>query len=251
MSLPASILLCGSSFSAARPSARLGKRRVFLTALALFAALLGIAGSAHATLESFNFSYGPDTIPEGYSLVGSLPQFDPSLGTLTEVDLTLSSTTSAGIIQFQNLAVVPTTGMLGIGATVMVYGPSSLTATAVPLQEAPFSVTSNINPPDTYTGLDAFTLSGGSGSDSDTASLYSGFSGYVGLGTFPVHGSSSLATLLTTDGGYGPTAPSAGSTSGEVTVTYTYTPVPEPGSVVLLGLGAAGLFWAARRRGKK
>ena len=61
---------------------------------------------------------------------------------------------------------------------------------------------------------------GGSGSDSGTSSLYSAFTPYIGLGTFPVDGASSLQTLLITDGGYGPTSPSAGQTSGTVTVTY-------------------------------
>lgn len=229
---------------------RLRRGPALLAAVACFALLVCQAGSLQASLESFNFSYGPDSVPESSAVIGNLPQFDPSLGTLTEVDLTLASTTSAGVISFQNTAPVPTTGTLGVGATVTVTAPSSLTATAVPLQEASFSVTANVNPPINFTGSDAFTVSGGSGSASDTSSLYSAFTPYIGLGTFAVDGASSLQTLLSTDGGYGPTAPSAGETSGEVTVTYVYTAVPEPTSVVLLGLGAMGLLWAARRQRK-
>ncbi|HTU24987.1 MAG TPA: choice-of-anchor E domain-containing protein [Pirellulales bacterium] len=239
----------GLSYSGAARTLWRAKRAALPLSGGFLAAFLGTAGPLRASTESFSFSYGPESVPQSSHVVGSLSEFDPSLGTLTEVDIQLVSTTSAGINQFQNLSDVPTDVTLGIGATVMVHAMGGLAATAVPMQTASGTVTANVNPPGTYTGTDAFTVSGGSGSDTGTGDLTgASVTPYIGLGTFNVSSTSSLQTSLITDGGYGPENPSAGVTSGMVTVTYIYS-VPEPGTLALFGMGgAAGVLWAVRRR---
>jgi hypothetical protein len=239
------------SSAAVGPPTRSATRKAFLTAAALLAVLFCTAGSVQAAIESFSFSYGPEGVPQVSHVVGNLPLFDPALGTLTEVDLTLTSTTSAGHIAFENTAGVPTDVTLGIGATVMVSGLGGLAATAVPLQIGSGSVTAFDGTLD-YAGTSSFSVTGGTGTDSGTGSLTSGaVVPYIGVGTFAVNGTSSLQTFLSTSGGFGPTSPSAGVTSGTVSVAYIYTAVaPEPTSVVMFGVGAVGVLLAARRRRK-
>ena len=203
-----------------------------------------LAGSAKAATVSYNFSYGPEGIPQVSHLVGTLPLFDPSLGTLTQVKLDLTSNTSAGTIDWENHAGVPSDVTLGIGASVTVSGQfGGLAATAVPLQTGSGSVTAFDGNAD-FSGPDAFHVLGGTGTDSGSGLLTGGaVAPYnTGPGTFNVNGLSSVSTLVSTTGGFGPTQFTLGNTDGLVTVTYTYTPVPEPGTLALLGLGFASLL---------
>ncbi|HEY1784896.1 MAG TPA: hypothetical protein VGG30_05075, partial [Pirellulales bacterium] len=89
-------LFCFPSLVASRPPVAAARRNVVLTAAALVCgALACTGGSLQASMESFSFSYGPVTVPESSAMVGTLSKFDSTLGTLTEVQLQLVSTTSA------------------------------------------------------------------------------------------------------------------------------------------------------------
>jgi hypothetical protein len=180
----------------------------------------------------------------------TLPLFDPILGTLTKVTLTLDASTSAGTISFDNESGVPTTLTLGIGAEVNATAPSALTITAVPLQLGNGSVTGDDDGAADFIGADSFSVTGGSGSDSDTASITTPalLLPYIGVGTFDVYVESELSTFLSTSGGFGPLDANAGVTSGLVTVTYEYTAVPEASTLAMVGLAGLSLATVYRRR---
>ena len=219
-------------------------------ACAIAALALLCPSLASAAVISYNGSYGPVSVPFTSTPLVSLSQFDPILGTLTKVTLTLDAETTAGTISFDNEAGVPTTLTLGIGASVTASAPSALAVTAVPLQLGNGSVTADDEGAADFIGADAFSVIGGSGNDSDSASIT--LAGllvpYIGVGTFNVDVQSSLSTFLSTSGGFGPLDAIAGLTSGLVTVTYEYTAVPEASSMIMVGLAGLGLGSAVYRK---
>jgi hypothetical protein len=207
-------------------------------ALGLLLTSLICTGGAKAATISFDDTYGPTAIPFPGSPLATLSQFDPALGTLLKVTLTLDANTSAGTIAWDNEALIATDITLGIGAEVTAVGLAGVTAVAVPLQ------TDSAD----FIGTDAFAVVGGTGSDSDSDELLAGFGAYIGLGTFDVTVSSVVETFLSTTGGFGPIDPVPGMTDGTVTVTYEYTPIPEPTTVLLVAGGLAALAATRTRR---
>jgi hypothetical protein len=230
-------------------------RQFFAVTFALLALL--IASRANAATVSYNDTFGPSAVASP-TIVVPLPKFDPALGTLTKVTLTLDAETSAGSISWDNEAGIPSDIDLGIGAevTAAVPGsPSVLTAVAVPLQVGSGSVDADNDGAADFLGTDAFAVVGGSGNDSDmdmtTAAPDLLFFSAAFFGeTFSTEIDSVVETFLSTTGGFGPIDPIPGITEGLVTVTYEYTAVPEPGTLALTVLGAIGLAFAVRRRRK-
>ncbi len=218
-------------------------------ALALCAVALLGASTARAATIGFVDSYGPVAVPFGAADLATLSQFDPSLGTLTKVTLTLDAVTSAGTIRFDNEAAIATDATLGIGAEVTAVGLAGITAIAVPLQtNSVVNLAADSDGAADFIGTDAFGVTGGSGFDSDSDMLIAGLAPYIGLGSFNVTVAAVVSTFLSTTGGCGPIDPAPGNTFGNVTVTYEFVPIPEPSTAMLVGFILVGALAVARRR---
>ncbi|MBX7166644.1 MAG: PEP-CTERM sorting domain-containing protein [Pirellulales bacterium] len=213
--------------------------------------LLG-AGVAQAASVSYNNTYGPSSVG-GPTLNVPLPKFDPALGTLTKVTLTLDANTNAGSMDFDNEAAGSTSVTLKVGASVVATGPGTLAVTAVPLQSNAGVVSGDTDGAPDFVGTDAISVTGGSGFDSDSdmstapAVLALFIASFLGE-TFNTSVDPDIATSLSTSGGFGPINPVPGLTDGLLTVTYEYNAVPEPSTIVLAGMGILGLIVARIRR---
>ena len=191
-----------------------------------------------------------DSAPFGPTAAASAPydvmldQFDPAMGQLISVTLKLDANTFGGTINWDNEGNIPTNVSLGIGAQVTATAPSALAVVVLPLQlgAAQGISADNDGAPD-FIGTDSFSVTGGSGSDSDNSVLLSNFAPYLGLGQFATTISSEVQNLLVTTGGFGPMQQTPGNFDGVATVIYEY--VPEPASFSLLAIGALAI---TRRR---
>ncbi len=218
-------------------------------ALGLLSALLLCTTGASAATISFADTYGSTAVPFPAAPLATLSLFNPALGTLTKVTLTLDASTSGGTIAFDNEAGVPTDVTLGIGAEVTAVGLAGVTAVAMPLQTgSKVGVAADNDAAADFIGTDSFSVVGGTGTDSDFDVLVAGLAVYIGLGTFDVDVSAVVLNFLSTTGGFGPIAPVPGVTAGTVTVEYEYTAAPEPTTALLLASGLAALAAGRRRR---
>ncbi|MFW6124999.1 MAG: choice-of-anchor E domain-containing protein [Pirellulales bacterium] len=209
---------------------------------------------AQAGVITFSDTFGPTAVPFPAAVGATLSLFDPSNGTLTKVTLTLDADASGGSIAWDNEAPVSTDVTLGIGAEVTATGLAALTVVAVPLQtDSAVGVDADNDGAADFIGTDAFSVTGGVGSDSDSAMLVGDdVLPYIGVGTFDVTIGADVETFLSTTGGFGPIDPVPGNTEGTVTVTYEFTnAVPEPSAVTLFVLGAVGLGAYCLRRRKR
>lgn len=183
-----------------------------------------------------------------------LDKFDPLLGQITKVTLTLNVNTSGSTMSFDNEAGSSGTVTLGVGTSVTATPDylSQLTLNAAQSGGPTAVAADNDGAPD-FVGTDSFTISGGigSGSDNDMSTLASILSSFVAQISppdpqFATVISNSIFTSTSTSGIFGPISTSPGTFSGDLTVVYEYTPTPEPTSTLLLG--SAGALMAFRRR---
>lgn len=229
-------------------------KRTFIVSGLIALAMAGFTGAANAATSTQSASFPPGypptlaTVGPGFTYPLAFNSFDSSLGTLTSVTYTLSTTVDATVTVFNSLgsdqpftnatATIPVTVTNTLTA-------SSLTTTAT---AGPFAGVAPVGQSNAGTGTGITA----SNSGNDNANL----AAYVGTGSQTVN-----FTATAPNGSYtGSAAPGVffsgtANAGGTFTLTYTYTPnttaAPEPGSVAMAGMGLFGMLGGAAIRRRK
>ena len=182
----------------------------------------------------------------------SLPQFDPSLGTLNQVDFSfsMSGTFDTTVTKMPlpygwntDALIGDTTSTLNEGYSFNVGSISD----SFSLSNTTFSGTFWIGDP-----LRSVISASQSPSPTHSNSFTLNLSGFVGTTSFDVTLSNELDLMLNVHdfgGDYAVTEGDlGGSSSGVASVTYSFTPVPEPATITLVGISLVGLLYIIRRR---
>lgn len=179
-------------------------------------------------------------LPDDESVTFDL--FDPALGTLTGVELSLDSDLALGV------EVTATGGPQDIGLATL-FGDVNAEVGALSLSDpyalSAFCIPSTGSCSGFSSTVIAFDDSVTSSDPVDLASFTGSGSIMGDLGGFASLFSAGAATGASGDAEW----------SGTLTLIYTYepagTPVPGPGTLVLLGTGMVAIGGAARRRGRR
>lgn len=213
--------------------------RSMVAAACTLAALALTTGSARAATETFQVAI--PTMTTDFTTTVSLPGFNPALGSLTAVSLSLEAVGSqSGSVK--NNASGSETFTPFASSLITATGPNSSTNTATLSSSQTFTLASGAS-----TTYGPFTPASNTASNVSTT-------GYTSAGNISV--TVSTSTSQGVSGGGGNIVFSLMTTAGgSADVTYTYTPattgVPEPSSCALAALGGLGLVGYGWRRSRK
>lgn len=212
--------------------------------LAVLVVLVAV-GSASATtiVQTQNFSGVPD-----YSKPLTFNKFNPSLGTLLSVQVSVYLAVDGGMLILDNDGVDPASGTFQFGAKgnissvdVLLLNSSFMPVTSEiqAFYSNSFSLSGNVGDgigDFSPLGPDGMQYNGGPQSDSKSGSIGSMFfSSYTGIGTFVVDAAANQWSTYGSISGM-EYAVSPVTSNGSVEVVYNYI-VPEPATMALLGLG--------------
>ncbi len=213
--------------------------RVVLLSAALLCAV--ISAQAQALTQTVVTTTPVPLTSTDWSSSLSFPQFNPALGSLTQVQIGITGSIQTTITVTNN-SPDPSSGTAKTEVDFTVQdGGSNLVAPAPIALTAPFAY--SLTAGDTVTsGL--ITVSAPASNIYTSAPVLAEF---TGVGAIILSASTFTMTVLSNTGGN--TAASQ-VTSAALTgkVTYTYAPAPEPGTLALLGIGSASLLAIGRMR---
>lgn len=177
-------------------------------------------------------------------------KFDPSQGTLTEVDFSLTGNV-VGSAQFENTSGASATIKMQLRADLKLVRPdNSVIITTIPIANTSDTVGAYDGVTDfagssgrSYTNLSASLTNTGFTTTGSDLALFAG-PGTVTLplsatGTSFASGAGSLVAVFNTQA------------AGSATITYTFTPVPEPSSLFLTAMGGGAVLVGLFRHRKK
>ncbi len=200
-----------------------------------------------------------DTILQSstYSLSGTTPQpvawnqFDPSVGTLTGISLTVNGTTT-GSFTMSNTSTDPIFLSNPQAALRAIFASgtdspgtkngSLTTLPTTPSMSTPYSLSG--------TSSQQFSISALTALSPISSDLTVNSSYFTGLGSVLMNLLHRLAVTSTDTGSTEQSIASLG-TDGVATLQYTFTAVPEPASLAVLGGCVLGAFLTVRRRFKR
>jgi hypothetical protein len=217
--------------------------RIFRSTLIGAAVAVVVSAPAFAATQTFTVVQPSVVAPQG--AVFQLPQFNPALGTLTQVDLTWMTSAQINGEIVQN----GSAGSAFVDGADLKFTFNAPQVSITQLNEPIFAFAWLDNTPSPIVIASSNPAFVGNGQQVNSVN----WAPYTGLGMFDVQWAIeefnfSAGPVWVGDGGFVGGLVDARLGGYDFSVTYNYRPAPEPASLALLGLGLAGLGLARRRK---